>query len=388
MRVLLLTCLLFCLSLQVNASGIEFFHGTWEEALEKAKAEEKIIFVDAYTTWCGPCKRMAKNVFTLPDVSDFYNENFINLKLDMEKKEGMAFQRKYPVSAFPTFYYIDEKGETVLTTKGGRDAKAFIELGQSAVGKVDRSLDFVEAYEKGDRDPELVYNYVRALNKAGKPSLKIANDYIKNQKDLTTPANLAFILEATTQADSRIFSLMIKHRSAIEKLTSKEVVKERIEKACSKTVDKAVEYESEDLLVEAKDKMKANYPDKAKVFGYKADIKFYDALGQTDKYLKACNDYAKKEINKDPEALHALVTKMSGSYAKNREVMADVEKIAGKAAKIGKQSNYYFTYARILITNGKKKDALSAIKKSKELAGNNSRDLRNAEMLQKQIENS
>ena len=74
--------------------GIKFFEGTWEEALTLAKKEHKIIFVDAYTTWCGPCKQMAKDVFTQKEVGDFYNKSFINVKLDMEKGEGIGFSQK------------------------------------------------------------------------------------------------------------------------------------------------------------------------------------------------------------------------------------------------------------------------------------------------------
>ena len=120
----------------------------------------------------------------------------------METEPGLKFQRTYPVSAFPTFYFIDEKGETIMNVKGGRSAEAFIELAKTAVGKVDRSLDYVEEYEKGNRDPELVYNYVKALNKASKPSLKIANDYLRSQDDLTTPQNLKFILNQKIECDN------------------------------------------------------------------------------------------------------------------------------------------------------------------------------------------
>lgn len=87
-----------------NVEGIQFFHGTWAEALEKAKIEDKLLFVDAYAQWCGPCKVMAKNVFTQKKVGDFFNENFINLKMDMETTDGASFGHKYPVSAYPTLF--------------------------------------------------------------------------------------------------------------------------------------------------------------------------------------------------------------------------------------------------------------------------------------------
>ena len=43
--------------------GIDFFHGTWKEAMEKAEKEDKILFVDAFAKWCGPCKTMSKASF-------------------------------------------------------------------------------------------------------------------------------------------------------------------------------------------------------------------------------------------------------------------------------------------------------------------------------------
>ena len=55
---------------------------TLAKALEKAKAENKLVFVDCYTSWCGPCKYMLNNVFVLPEVGAFFNEHFVNVKYD------------------------------------------------------------------------------------------------------------------------------------------------------------------------------------------------------------------------------------------------------------------------------------------------------------------
>ena len=73
MKNLLYTVLLsFIVLPAVQAQGIEFFHGTWAEALEKAKTEEKIIFVDAFASWCGPCKRMASQTFPDPEAGNYF----------------------------------------------------------------------------------------------------------------------------------------------------------------------------------------------------------------------------------------------------------------------------------------------------------------------------
>jgi thioredoxin-related protein len=352
----------------VKAEGIEFFHGTWEEALEAAKTQDKVIFVDAYTTWCGPCKRMSKTVFTKEDVGEFYNRNFINMKIDMEKPEGRAFQQKYPVAAFPTLYYIDGDGKTVYNTKGARSAEQFLELGRTVLGKTDKSEEFAEKYEAGDRGPELVLNYVKALNKAGKPSLKIANDYLHEQENMTSEFNLQFIYEAVVEADSRIFNLLIENRTAIERLTSKEAVDQKIHEACNATAKKALEFKFEALHEEAKAKMEANCPEHAQVFIYDADLNYYRTMKDAKNYVKTCNSYVKKVVKNNAKELHTLAKDLKISFAEDNKAMKLAEKLSEKAAKNGGLYEYYYTYAEILMLNGKSSDALKAANKSMALA--------------------
>lgn len=89
---------------ELRAQGIKFFHGTYEEALQQAKSESKQIFVDVYTSWCGPCKKMARDVFADEEVGKFYNDRFICLKLDAEKESDHAFFQYYQASAYPSFF--------------------------------------------------------------------------------------------------------------------------------------------------------------------------------------------------------------------------------------------------------------------------------------------
>ncbi|GJM33113.1 MAG: hypothetical protein DHS20C18_21140 [Saprospiraceae bacterium] len=355
----------------VKAQGIEFFHGSWEEALAKAKMEEKIIFVDAYASWCGPCKRMAANVFPLPEVGEFFNKNFISLKLDMEKdKEGIKFRQKYPVSAFPTLYFIDYNEEVIQVVRGAQQADALIKLGEGALQKVDRSGEFEEAYEQGDRNPELVYNYVKALNRAGKSSLKIANEYIRDQKDLTTEQNLRFLLEATTEADSRIFTLMIDHRKQLEALIGEEEVETKVLMACQATAQKGIEFENKALIDEAINKMKQHYPQKAENFAIQTRMSFCLACQDAKDYVAACKDYAKKIAKNDPNQLDKIAMTLSKQFGDDTKAMKAAENFAETAAKGSNRYEFYITYADILYKNGKQKDALEAANKSLELAQN------------------
>ncbi|MBE0663326.1 MAG: thioredoxin family protein [Bacteroidales bacterium] len=114
-----------------DQTGIKFFEGTWEEALQRAKKENKLIFLDVYATWCGPCKKLNAQTFPNAEVGKYYNERFINVKVDGEKGEGLTLRQRYNVRGYPTLLFINHKGEVVKSTAGFRDPERFIELGKS-----------------------------------------------------------------------------------------------------------------------------------------------------------------------------------------------------------------------------------------------------------------
>jgi len=120
---------------QDSATGIQFFEGPFEEALAKAAAEDKLIFMDAYTTWCGPCKWMSKNTFTDGAVADYFNENFINIKMDMERGEGPQLARKFRIRGYPTLLFLDAEGAIAHQKLGALAAEPFLELGKTALAK-------------------------------------------------------------------------------------------------------------------------------------------------------------------------------------------------------------------------------------------------------------
>ncbi|KAA0990499.1 thioredoxin family protein [Dyadobacter aurulentus] len=119
--------------------GIQFTEASWAAILKKAKAENKMIFFDAYTTWCGPCKLLQKNVFTRDDVAEVFNQKFINVKFDMESGEGPALAEKYKLEVYPTLFFIDPKGKVVRTVKGYTKPEDLIKIGKS-IGKPGKAV--------------------------------------------------------------------------------------------------------------------------------------------------------------------------------------------------------------------------------------------------------
>ena len=118
---------------ETSKEGITFFQGTWDEALTKAEKEHKVIFLDAYAAWCGPCKLLKRNVFSDPNVGAYYNENFINMAIDMEKGNGPKIASKYGVRVYPTLLYVNGDGSVVNKAVGYHNSDQLIELGKNVL---------------------------------------------------------------------------------------------------------------------------------------------------------------------------------------------------------------------------------------------------------------
>lgn len=100
------------------ADKIIFIENDWNEAVKKASAQKKYIFVDCYATWCGPCKMLKVRTFTNKKVADFFNKNFVNISIDMEAGQGPALAERWKLQAYPTLIIFDENAKPVLGTAG------------------------------------------------------------------------------------------------------------------------------------------------------------------------------------------------------------------------------------------------------------------------------
>ena len=355
--------ILISFSTILSAQGIEFFHGPWKDALELAKESGKPLFVDSYATWCGPCKRMAKNVFTQDEVGKFYNKNFINLKLDMEKEDGVKFGHKYPVNAYPTLFFLDGNGKVIQKVKGGKTVDALLNLGEIVLKKHDTSGEYEEEYNKGNRDYKLVYDYVKALNKAGKPSLKISNEYLRSQPSITEDEKLRFVVEAAIDSDSKIFGQVIDNKNKIIKLIGEETFKEKVTRATNNTVAKAVEYEVESLLEEAIESYKSALGND-KVAILKMQRAYYLNTGDKPLYLKLSTEQFKK-IKKSEKELKGLYGQLH-EYKSDKRFHELLGKIAEKLMDMDDSEENVVRYATLLATTGNLEKAEKIVDKKLE----------------------
>ncbi|AZS28651.1 thioredoxin family protein [Butyricimonas faecalis] len=168
---------------QEEQDGIHFMDNQpWQEVLKQAKEQNKMIFMDCYTVWCGPCKVLAKEIFSQKKVGDFFNAHFVNVKYDMEKGDGKMLQKKYEkyIIGYPSMLLINSDGEVIHQMAGFHVAD---ELIAGMKGGLEGKTLFVlrEKYERGERDFETVRDYVDALNGAflRGPIKKIVTDYVE-----------------------------------------------------------------------------------------------------------------------------------------------------------------------------------------------------------------
>ena len=143
-------------------TGINFFKGTWSQALEKAKKENKLIFMDCYAAYCGPCLLMAKNEFPKKEVADFYNEHFVNVKINIKEGFGISLAKKYSITFLPSLLFINVKGYDVCREIGFHNAEKLVVLGKKALTNIETIPD-EERFDKGNRDITFITKYTDKL---------------------------------------------------------------------------------------------------------------------------------------------------------------------------------------------------------------------------------
>jgi len=181
---------LFILCVSLFMTGLTFSqtvfmeNESWETVKSKAVKEKRMIFMDCYTSWCGPCKGLAQNVFPQPKVGEFLNSNFVCCKYDMEKGEGIMLYKKYKdnIPGFPTMLVINPADESIVhKVVGYTEPDALIAALQDGLEGKTLAV-FQKRYEAGERSLELIKDYCKALDVAYDRDTKerVVRDYIES----------------------------------------------------------------------------------------------------------------------------------------------------------------------------------------------------------------
>lgn len=216
---LLFISLLILNSSQLNAQGIQFASADFAAALNLAKQQHKLVFIDMYTDWCGPCKSMEKYIFPLEQVGLLYNANFINCRINAEKDGGPDIVKKYDVKEYPTFLFITPDGELISRGIGYKEsADPFLELGKSAILKKNQHYSVNQMrndYEENKNNKQFLFAFIERLDSL---DLKTEMDPVLHQycQILETPSgtDFNFLLKHVHTAHSTAFDVIINNQDA------------------------------------------------------------------------------------------------------------------------------------------------------------------------------
>jgi len=233
------TTLFLCLlvSLGVNAQenkdtkGVAFSHGSLAESLAKAKANKKgpkLVFMDCYTSWCGPCKYMANTIFPMEVSGNFFNTNFVNIKIDMEKGEGVDVAKKYGVNVYPTFLILDANGNEINRVVGStQKAEEFIEKIKVAMD-INNTPKAKKAVYDANKSIENAMSYMDVLSSAYmEKDLKEFLDSIFTElpaMDKYSEKMWPYVSKMMATPDSKVFEYVLDDKNNADMFLTKEKV--------------------------------------------------------------------------------------------------------------------------------------------------------------------
>jgi thioredoxin-related protein len=357
---------------KASEEGIHFFHGTWEEVQKEAKEKKKMIFIDAFTEWCGPCKAMAANTFTDKTVGAYFNENFINYKYDMEKTDGPAFAARYGVTAYPSLFFINSKGNVIHKVVGYQKPEQLLDNGKLALDPRNNFAALKSEYEAGTQDPELLFNYAERLyeQKEDEGCQAAAKKYFATQTeaDFVSERNWKAIKLFVNDLDSREFQLLLKLRKNFAKKFTEKAVEERISAICYANALYALDNQDDAVFEKAIECARKNLSDNG-MSADKFEIKAAEAKQNWKLYAEKCAFYTSKYTITDAEELN----QMSWTFFKNIDDTQLLTKALGWSKQSMAIANMYYnndTYAALCFKLGKYEDATRYANKAIRLAQN------------------
>ena len=256
-----------------------------EKACEQARAENKAIFLDCYTSWCGPCKIMANNVFTLEAAGDYFNKNFVCVKVDMEKGEGIELAKRFNVKSFPTFFIIRPDGSIQHKIGGAGSLKAFLGWVEKGLHE-ETSLDFLnKQYEKGGMNKKQMLEYHRVLLCAGeRENAKVILDKLRSQlnDDDRVKADYWFLLEGQPHG-SEGFNFVITNYAKLKKNIGEEKLSDYLSENYNKVLNNVFKEEGNNDVKAIKNLLD-QVSKEWSLIGWKPDTRLQNKLN----LLKAC----------------------------------------------------------------------------------------------------
>jgi thioredoxin-related protein len=226
--------LVFLLAITFSAvvaqAQIVFREAGFAQALASTKQEGKMLFLDAVTATCAPCKRMVRETFSDPEVAALFNEHFVNLRMDLNVGEGPDVQARYNITDFPTLLFMDGNGDLVEVHVGFLNAERFLAFGKSVLAP-----DFVplsalhKQYTAHPEDRTIASAYIIRQSAAGRDVEADWKSFRPGMKGraLLNPENWAAFKALILTLDAPEATYFVQHRAEFSQKYGPEMVNEK-----------------------------------------------------------------------------------------------------------------------------------------------------------------
>ena len=363
---LILTAILFIAMLEINAqnsteSGIQFDHSSWTELVSKAKAENKLIFLDAYASWCGPCKYMAKNIFTNEEVANFYNDNFINAKIDMEKGEGIELAIKYGVKAYPTYLFVDGEGNVMHQACGGRNAQDFIKVGEMASTEGKNTSAYINKFRDEELTAAFMLEYIGVLSEACISTDKELSSYFSNLEPASYKHsdNINLFIKHVRDYNNPVFKTLVKEQYGFSKEMNTEQVDKKIKEVYSYSVKSAARNNDRNEYDKIQREIKTSELNSKEELLLKGDMSWYNYQKDWDNYASAAIKYVPKFAMSNYQELNSICWTFFEKVEDKQALTNSLEWIEASVSIKAEYANQD-TYAALLYKLGMKNEATKA----------------------------
>lgn len=201
---------------QQNSKSVIFFKGSFNEAKEAAKQQDKLIFIDVYTDWCKPCKIMAAEAFENAEIADLMNAFFINFKADAERS-GQSIASRYSVQAYPTTLVVNAFGELVTSNRGYGGVAPFKHQLEEVINNMPYGkiyLKMQQNFANKQRDITFLLAFAQLKRKLGLNSESLTDVLIKEMPmdTLLKVEFQQFLYQYSNTIEGKTFDFFLKHQ--------------------------------------------------------------------------------------------------------------------------------------------------------------------------------
>ncbi len=365
--------------------GINFQKTSFKDILAKAKAEKKLIFLDAFASWCGPCKMMEKNIFPLPAVSEYYNANFINARFDMEKGEGRDIAMKYGVRSYPTFLFLNGNGEVVLKNYGYMGEADFLTIAKEANQPKYRNSSNKKLFEKGESNPEFLLNMMSLYAQSDYELAKKASERyfkVKSNQPLTKD-EVGMLLYFIKSPSDQNYQIFVAKKQEITNLMSEDIYNQfdtniKITNILENALDQKTGTINDDEFF--KNAIPLVGKTEAEIALNRMKVIIYPNSGKFAEYEKAALSYYQNAENFDSEELLKAAWIFS-EYITTPSSLKKAEEWAEKSVMKSETAENTYILAKIYSKTGKKDQAKTYAEISKNIAKTQGKDAQLATQL-------